>query len=316
MSIKSGSDKNSMFVGVIFILVASIIGTSGILWRNFIEYTSRVSDLPDVFAGVTNQAPFLYNKAADDNPEIIFTFTIPRGDLVQFIELVQPTLDRIVSPTGRKARIDISSNELEVINKIERQIADFGSISTTGYATHKSHHSIRAVLERFSDPPKRPLFIVRSHDSAGNLDDLSNYRIAIKTTDSLIGYQLPLRKLKGDSFRPEHFFRQEFYSENYSDMILGLHNHNYDCIILASNYFFEQPESVRATMKVVFEGDPLPGGVYIANSTSKMPFEQIIAGNFMKVSAEIDTNAMFAGMFRVRAPNDQQFEKLEMELLK
>lgn len=316
MTVKSDSDKNSMFVGVIFILIASIVGTGGILWRNFVEYTSNVSDLQDVFSGVANQASFVLNDPAHDRSEIVFTFTIPRGDLVQFIEIVQPTLDHIVSPTGRKARIDISSNELEVINKIERQIADFGSISTTGYATYKSSHSIRAVLERFSDPPKRPLFIVRSADPAGSLDDLSNYRVAIKTTDSIIGYHLPLRKVKGDSFRPEHFFRQEFYSENYSDMVLGLHNNNYDCIILASNYFFEQPETVRETMKVVFEGDPLPGGVYIANSTTRMPFEQIIAGNFMKVSAAIDTNAMFAGMFRVRAPDDQQFEKLETELLK
>ena len=76
MTIKSASDKTSIFIGVAFILLASIIGTGGVLWKNFVEYTGSNSNLPDVFAGITDQAPYNPTNDPDNREEIIFSFTI------------------------------------------------------------------------------------------------------------------------------------------------------------------------------------------------------------------------------------------------
>ena len=160
MSSKAAADKTSIFVGVAFLLIAGIIGTGGILWKNFVEYTGNAAGLPEVFSGIAPRAPYEASNDPESRREIIFTFVIPRGDLVQFIEVMQPKLDRIVEKTGKTARIDVSVNELEIINKLNRKLADYGSITAMAYINYRKNHQIRAVLERFFEPPKKVIFLV------------------------------------------------------------------------------------------------------------------------------------------------------------
>lgn len=313
MRAKSASDKNSVFIGVAFILIAAIVGVGGILWKNFVEYTSNSSGLPDVFSGITSRPPYDPTVNPDERDQIIFTFTIPRGDLVKFLEIMQPHLDEIVKKTGKTAHIDISTNELEVVSKVERRIADFGSISTMGYLLLRKNKPITAVLERFSDPPKRSIFVVKKDDPASSLADLRGYRIAYRSNDSLPGYMIPTRELKKLGYEHSTFFKQEFFSENFSDSILGLQNDQYDCIVLASNFFLEQSESVRKTMKIIHESRPVPGGVYFVNSHHRSSYEQILVGNFIKYLPKVSDSEMFSGMFKVKQPDETSFELLEKE---
>ena len=315
MTSKTASEKTSIFVGVAFVLLASIIGTGGILWKNFVEYTGNSSNLPEVFSGITEQAS--YNPTSDPNSreEIIFSFTVPRGDLVKFLEVMQPNLDAIVEKSGKTAKIDISSSESEIVNKVERRLVDFGSISIMGYLTSRKKNQIIAVLERYSDPPKRTLFVVRASDPAHSLADIKNYRIAYRSNDSLTGYQIPLRELRINDIDHTTWFSQELYSENYSDSILGLLNDQYDCIIISSNFFLEQPDSVRKTMRIIHESHEMPGGVYLTSSKDRSPYEQIVVGNFMKLSERMNATEMFSGMFKTRRPDEQTYSMLEREYL-
>lgn len=315
MTTKSAANKTSIFVGVAFILLASIIGIGGVLWKNFVEYTGNSSSLPDVFAGISDRAP--YNPITDPNirEEIIFTFTIPRGDLVKFLEVMQPKLDSIVAKTGKTAKIDISTSEYEIITKIERRLADFGSISIMGYLSNRRTKKINAVLERYSDPPKRTFFAVRSQDPAQSLADIAGYRIAYRSSDTLTGYQVPLHEMKAAGIDHSKHFSQEFYSENYSDSILGLLNDQYDCIIISSNFFLEQPETLRKSMRVIHESHEMPGGVYLSSATERNPYEQIVVGNFMKMSEQVKGTEVFSGMFKTRRPDEQTYLMLEREYL-
>lgn len=313
MGKKKDTDKTSIFVGVAFILIAGIIGVGGILWKNFVEYTSNSANLPNVFSGIASQAP--YNPISDpgNREELIFAFTVPRGDLVQFLEIMQPILDKIVEKTGKSAKIDIANNELEIVNKVERRLVDFGSIPSMDYVTFRKKRNIKAVLERFSVPPKCTIFVVKASDPANDVKDLKGYRIAYRSNDSLSGYLLPIRELKKLAIEHSSFFRQELFSENYSDSVLGLQNDQYDCIILSSNFFHELPEDVRKTMKIVHETRSIPGGVYITNSQHRSPYEQIIIGSMMKMADKVDSNKMFSGMFMTRKPDESAFDLLEEE---
>lgn len=313
MSLKPVADKTSIFVGVAFILIALIVGTGGVLWKNFIAYTSNSSNLPEVFEGITPQAPYNPTLDPDSRDEIIFAFSIPRGDLVQFLEIMQPRLDEIVEKTGKTARIVIASNELEIVNKVEKRLVDFGSLPSFDFIEFRKKRQIKAILERFSLPPKRSLFVVKADSHAQKITDLRGKRIAYRSNDSLSGFLVPLRELKKFEIDHATFFGQEFFSENYSDSILGLQNDHYDCIIISSNFFLEQPESVRKTMKVIHESDTLPGGVYITHSQHRNPYEQIITGNMMKLADKIDHKQTFAGMFTVKQPDESGFEMLEKE---
>lgn len=313
MLTKSVSEKNSIFLGIIFLLIAGITLTAGILWKNFIEYTGNSLDLPEVFSGLTPQAPFTPSSIPGDRDEVIFTFVIPRGDLVQFMDMVQPRLDEIVAKTGKKAHIDISTDEVEIINKVERDQADFGSLSTMGFVNFMNNRNIRAVLERFSDPPKRSVFVVRRDDNIKSLADLKDRRVAFKSKYSLPGYLLPLAELKSIGFDPAGFFQQETFAENYSTSLLGLLNNEYDCIVVASNFLMETSEAQRQKIKIIHESKPLPGGIFIARKNRKMSFEQIITGNFMKLSETISSNEMFSGMFKVKYPDLDTYQNLAKE---
>lgn len=313
MAKKKDTDRTSIFVGVAFILIAGIIGIGGVLWKNFVEYTTSSDNLPVVFSGIAPQAP--YNPAIDpeNRDELIFAFTVPRGDLVQFLEIMQPILDKIVEKTGKNAKIDIANNELEIVNKVERRLVDFGSIPSMDYVTFRKKRKIKAVLERFSIPPKCTIFVVKASDPANDVKDLKGYRIAYRSNDSLSGYLVPTRELKKLGIEHSSFFKQELFSENYSDSVLGLQNDQYDCIILSSNFFMELPEEVRKTMKVAHESPPIPGGVYITHSNFRNPYEQIIIGSMLKMADKIDANKMFSGMFMTRKPDESAFDLLEEE---
>ena len=315
MTTRSASDKTSIFIGVAFILLASIIGTGGVLWKNFVEYTGSNSGLPEVFAGVSDQAPYNPTSDPDNRDDVIFSFTIPRGDLIKFIEVMQPRLDDIVSRTGKVAKIDISTSEYEIADKVERRLVDFGSISIMGYLTLRDKKQITAILERYSDPPKRTFFAVRAEDRARSLADIAGYRIAYRSNDLLTGHLIPLRELKQAGIDHSTHFSQEFYSENYSDSILGLLNDQYDCIVTSSNFFLEQPENIQKKMRIIHESHEMPGGVYLTSTRERSPYEQIIVGNFMKLSDQINESEMFSGMFKTRKPDEQTYSMLVQEYL-
>ncbi len=307
------ADRTSIFVGAAFILLACIIGTGGILWRNFVEYTSASGTFPEVFSGIATLPPYSELTSPDDRDEVIFGFAIPRGDLVQFLEIMQPMLNQIVEKTGKSARIVIVSNEMEIASKVEKRLIDFGSLPAMDYIMLKKKHGIKAVLERFSTPPKRTIFLVRADDTATSLVETRGYRIAYRANDSLSGYLVPIKELKKLGIEHTDFYSQDFSSENFSDSVLGLQNDQYDCIILSSTFYHELPEETRKSMKIIHQTEPMPGGVYVTSNGYRLPYEQIITGNMMKLADTIEKNQMFAGMFMTRKPDEEAFKRLEQE---
>lgn len=305
------ADSNSVFIGIVLVLIAGIVFVTGVIWQNFLDYTKDVSDLPDMLSGLSDTSAFV---DLEDEKAIVFSFVVPRGDMVSFLKIVRPSLEEVVSPAERNLIIDISSNESEVIEKVERGEAHYGSVSATMYVANRNRRNIRAVLQRYSEPPKRAVFLVRRNDSAREFADLKNYVVALKPSEAILEYTIPLKEKMGKDFIPSDFFSQEFYSDNYSDLILGLLNHNYGVIVVASNFLDEQPESIINSVRPIFESDPLPGGLYIASKDRREPFEQIVTGHFMRRSLEIEPARMFEGLFKVKRPDRAAFRRLE-ELL-
>lgn len=315
MSGKIAPDKTSIFVGVAFLLIAGIVCTIGILWKNFVEYTGNTENLPEVFSGIADHAPYAVDSDPESRREIVFTFTLPRGDLVQFIEMMQPKLDRIVDKTGKTAKIDVAVNEQELVSKLTRGLADFGSLNIINYLKLRRKYPIKAVMERYFDPPKRSLFVVKSGNQARSLEDLRGYRIAYQISDRLPGYLVPLKELEKQGITHTDFFRQELFSENYSDSILGLQNDQYDCIVVTSNFYLELPEEVRKTMRIIHESHPLPGGVYVVSTNTRNSIEQTVVGNFIKFGTQLDKSEAFVGMFTTRQPDENMFDMLAKEYL-
>ena len=310
---KSVSDKNSLFFGVIFILLAGIVGSSGILWKNFIEFTQGTAGLSDVFSGVSQSAPFVTDPSSKARDEIIFTFSVPRGDLVQFLEIVQPKLNEIAQRTGRPVQINLSRNETDVINKIERKVADFGSISAMTYIKNRKKRKIRALLQRYSIPPKRALILVNKNDPAQTVLDLKDYRIAYKHNYSLPGYLIPISDLRKQGIDSATYFKDELFTENYSNSLLGLQNNEFDCAVISSNFFAEQPEKLREKFKIIYETEVVPGGVYIVNKTRRLASESIIKSKLLEIGSKISKNEMFSGMFTTKEVNEKAYEQLEKE---
>jgi ABC-type phosphate/phosphonate transport system substrate-binding protein len=253
-----------------FILIAGITLVAGVLWKSFVEYTGNASGLPEVYSGITTQPPFNPSTLAHERDSLIFTFVVPRGDLVQFMAMV-------------------------------------------GFVNFMDNKNIRAVLERYSDPPKRSIFVVRKEDQINSLGDLKDKRIAFKSKYSLPGYLLPLSEMQKAGFDPANFFEQEVFAENYSNSMLGLLNHEFDCILIASNYLSEVEDSLQDKIKIIHQSKPLPGGVYITRKDRRLPYEQIVTGNFMKLSDSIASDEMFAGMFKVRSPNEEAYRSIARE---
>lgn len=291
-------DRSSLFFGVIFLLIAGIVGLGGVLWKNFVEYTSNVSSLPEVMEGVSDTAPFIHDNVPQD--ELVFSFTVPHGDLVKFLEMVQPKLDEIVKGTDQIAVIDIAKSELEVVNRIENDFADFGSISALGYAHFSKERKIRAIFERFSMPPKCSLIIVRKNDAAKTIDDLFGYHIAYKHVYSASGYIEPEKMLKDRGIDSNVFFKQRSFTENFSNSLLGLQNNEFDCAAVSSTFFGEQPKDFQEQFRTIYKSEPIPGGVYIMKSGNHSATEKIVISNFLKFSKNFKGTKAFAGMFRVQ----------------
>lgn len=293
-------DRSSLFFGVIFLLISGIVGLSGVLWKNFIEYTSNVSALPEVMSGISDTAPFTKSSVVKD--QLIFTFTVPNGDLVKFLEMVQPRLNEIVDSTGRPALIDIAKSELEVVNRIENDFADFGSISALGYSHFSKTRKIRAVFERFSIPPKCGLIIVRKNDIAQKVEDMFGYHIAYKHVYSASGYITPEKMFKEKGIDSNTFFKQRSFTENFSNSLLGLQNNEFDCAAVSSTFFSEQPKEFQNQFRVIYKSEPISGGVYIMKSDNHPAYEKAVVDSFLAFSKKFTGTQAFAGMFRVKKP--------------
>lgn len=308
---KPTPDRDSLFFGVVFILIAGIVGIGGVLWKNFVEYTSNPSSRSEVLSDISVAPPFSGNP--DRSDKIVFTFTVPNGDLVKFLEMVQPKLDRIIARTGKKALIDISKNELEVVNRVESDFADYGSLSALGYSHFCKSRKIKAILERFSEPPKCSLIIVRKKDPAREINDLKGYRMAYKHVYSLSGFILPEKMLKKRNINPNTFFKTRQFTDNYSNSLLGLQNKEFDCAAVSSNFFAEQSQDLQNQFKILYKSDPVPGGIYIVKSDKNKSYEKIVLKNFLDYSSQFKGTGPFSGLFKVMKPRIELLENLGNE---
>ncbi|OQA08646.1 MAG: ABC transporter, phosphonate, periplasmic substrate-binding protein [bacterium ADurb.Bin374] len=308
----STSKRNSIFSGILLLLLAGVLAMGGILWKDFVFFTTP-QGLDEVFSNLSNaQNEVFSNAAIGSRREIPVCFTIPQGDLFRFFVLVGPRLQTIASRLASQAKLDIGSDAADVIQRVLTGKAVMGSISAVAYAKLRKQHPIIAVFERAGPRPKTSLFVVRVDSAASSFADLRDTRICFRAKDSMSGYFVPLRELKAAGIEdPSLFFRQISYNDNLTNSTLGLLSGEFDVIVLSNTFYEELDEERRQKLKIIHTSKPIPGGVYIAAAASQPAILQAFLSEFQRYGETVLATEPLAGLFQVKTPNPSDYDMLE-----
>lgn len=306
------SKRNSIFSGILLLLLAGVLGMIGVLWNDFIDFTAP-KDLQEAFSDLSNTQSELFATSNYGNRrEIPVCFTIPQGDLFRFFVLVGPQLQKIASRLACQARLDIAADAADVVQHVVTGKAVIGAISAVAYAKLRRQYPITPVFERAGRNPKTSLFVVRADSAISSLADLRNTRICFRTKDSMSGYFVPVQELKaagvGD---PNEFFSHIIFNDNLTNATLGLLSKEYDVIVLSNTYYEELEEERRRQMKIIHSSKPMPGGVYIASSASAPAILRAFLDEFRNYGETVTATAPLAGLFQVKAANPSDYDMLE-----
>lgn len=306
------SKRNSIFSGILLLLLAGVLAVGGILWKDFVYFTTP-HDLEEVFSNLSNtQNEVFSNAAIGSRREIPVCFTIPQGDLFRFFVLVGPRLQKIASRLASQAKLDIGSDASDVIQRVLTGKAVMGSISAVAYAKLRKQQPITAVFERAGPRPKTSLFVVRADSVASSIADLRDTSICFRAKDSMSGYFVPLQELKAAGIDdPNLFFRQISYNDNLTNSTLGLLSGEFDVIVLSNTFYDELEEGRRRQLKVIHSSKPIPGGVYIAASASQPAILAAFLREFSSYGETVLATEPLAGLFQVKTPNPSDYDMLE-----
>lgn len=306
------SKRNSIFSGILLLLLAGVLAVSGILWNDFIGFTAP-NDLEEVFSDLsTTQSELFSNAVYGNRKEIPVCFTIPQGDLFRFFELVGPQLQKIASRLACQAKLDIAADAADVVHHVVTGKAVMGALSAVAYAKLRKQHPIALVFERAGAIPKTSLFVVRADSAALSIADLRDTRICFRAKDSMSGYFVPLQELKAAGIQnPNAFFSQISYNDNLTNSILGLLSGEYDVTVLSNTYFEELAADRREQLKIIHSSKPIPGGVYIAAAASAPAILPAFLEEFRKYGETVPATAPLAGLFQVRPASASDYDMLE-----
>jgi len=304
------SDSSALLSGILFLVLAGIVASVGLMWMSFIEFPGGKSAAGEVFASLSAQ-PAAFPADPNERKKLVFGFLVARGDLVKFIEAVQPSLNAIVRPIGFHAIIDVPDTIGEMLKKMEKGEIQIGAVTAVTYAKIRSGGKIRAILERTGKVGKKSLFIVKSDSAIKGLNDLKGLKIAYKTRESMSGYVIPLIEMKSRGIDPSNFFRSEIFSGNSRSSVLGLISGEFDCAVISNTFFDELEPATRKALRVVHASEAVPGGVYIAPAEKDREIVDKIADGFLSFGAGHSRSDEFSGFFTVGRPDPALYDFLE-----
>lgn len=307
---KQWADNTSLFSGIVFLLLAGIIASGAMIWRNLLEFSGSGSAPEEVFAGLATQPAQGIGLSNEDGGRMTFGFVVPRGDLVKFIEAVQPPLEAITRPVGFRAVIDVSDTTGELLDKLEKGQVQIAAVTAVAYAKARQPGRIRAILERAGRTAKQTLFLVRNDSPARRLEDLKGTRVAFKSRDSLSGYALPEIELKARGFDPEAFFRSETFTGNARNSVLGLISGEFDVAVVSNTFFAELEPDLTRQLRTVHTSTAAPGGVYVALQDRHQDAVDRVTRSFLALGPTLSGGDEFSGFFSVRVPDPSMYDFL------
>ncbi|HOY66440.1 MAG TPA: PhnD/SsuA/transferrin family substrate-binding protein [Candidatus Ozemobacteraceae bacterium] len=303
------SQRNSIFSGILLLLLAGVLAMVGILWGSFIDFTTPTG-IQEVFAGLSSSPAPRLTAGFGNWRELPICYTIPQGDLFRFFELVSPRLQTIASRMAFRAKIDIALDSADVVYRVSTGKAVMGAVSAVAYAKLRRQYPIIAVFERAGRVPKTSLFVVRSDDPVSSLADLRGKRICFRAKDSMSGYYIPLQELKAAGIDPETFFSQISYNDNLANSTLGLISGEFDVILLSNTFYEELPPEQREKLRILYASKPIPGGVYISTASASAQLQTFFA-EFQAYGETVAATAPLAGLFQVKPAVPAAYDVLE-----
>lgn len=302
-------EKKYAFHFLILLLVFGVFFTVMILWATF---KNAGFGYPEVFEAISSDSSKIFESSSPgSSPFFSFSFVIPRGEVVKFFETVNPLLNEITEKVGKRAQIDISNSDQEIINKIETGRVTFGAINAASFAKFFKTRKIFALLERVGKSPKCSYFLADKNSSISSLSDLNGKMVAFKNPNSVSGYLWPKFDLKKGGFLSQDFLFQELFNENQKNAVQGLLNGDYHCAVVSSIFYEEMNPKTQDKVKIIFKTSPMPGGVYIASTANQgEPFIKSLIEEFQRTGSKLPSSSEFAGYFRVSRPNLQAYEFL------
>ncbi len=302
--------NTSLFSGIVFLLLAGILAASGLLWRNFLEFSGSGNGDSEVFIGLSSQPSPRVTLARAMEHHLRFGFVIPRGDLVEFIEAVQPALENITGSLGYHPVIDVSDSTTELLAKLERGDVQIAAVTAVAYARLRATNKVRPLLERTGSNNKHSLFVVRRDSAFRTLADLQGTRIAYKSRDSLSAYAMPRLELRRQGHDPDTFFRSATFTGNVRTSALGVLNGEFEVAVMSDTFFTELEADVRDHLRILHKTAPIPGGVYLAKATHPPELLDRLTEAFLAKGPHLATREEFAGYFRVKRPDPSLYDFL------
>jgi phosphonate transport system substrate-binding protein len=309
------SEKSSLFSGVILLLVAAIVGTTGMLWYSFIDFRVPQSTHEEVFSTVASGSAFIGTPGAAEFSTVRIGFDLPRGEVVGFIEAVLPRVRAMAEKVGLPpVEIVVANDQRALPSMLARGEVHLAALSSTLFAEQARPNQLVPLLIRASDKPKQTLFIVAVPSRYQALGDLAGRTLAYKDPDSTSGYLVPIRELKRQNIDPATFFGKEVFSGNLQNSIMGLRSGEYDCAAISSIFFDEMPEEARAKFRIIHASPPIPGGVYATAATLPASVAASISRMLLDGSRDLPADVPYAGWLRVQTPPDNLLLTLEEEI--
>ncbi len=302
--------NTSLFTGIVFLLLAGIVAAAGLMWRNFLEFSGTGNGEGEVFFGLSAQPSPKLALLQGQEKRLTFGFVVPRGDLVEFIEAVQPALKGITGPMGYHPLIDVSDSTSELLAKLERGHVQVAAVTAVAYARVRATGKVRPLLERAGVKSKHSLFVVRKESDFRTLADLQGTRIAYKARDSLSGYAMPRLELRRLGHDPATFFRSETFTGNARTSVLGLINGEFEVAAMSDTFFAELEADIRDRLRVLHQTEAVPGGVYLADATRDRDLLDRLTEAFLAKAPHLATGEDFAGYFRVKRPDPSLYDFL------
>ncbi len=305
------SKKHSIFSGIILLLLAGILGVGGVLLNSFIDFTEPEENCPEIFGSLSDQVVAKPSPIDQRERTLRFAFTVPRGELVKFLEIVGPRITELAARVKKVGRIDIAHDYIDVVKRVENGTSDIGAMSAVAYAKLRKQHKIKALLERSGEVSKRSYVIVRKDDPAASLADLKGMRIAYKARDSMSGYIFPREEFRKAGFDLETHFSTEILTGNFANSILGLFSREYDCAVVSNTYFDELDAGTREKIKILHQSPDVPGGVYIVSQDGDPKLFEELSVEFRKFGKDVDLKGEFGGFFQVKTTDPASYDFLE-----
>jgi len=134
---------NPFFFSLIALLCFGIVLTGCLLFKTFFFQNIDIGEVFDETSLKDSLPPAPQMK---DASELVFSFVFPRGEVLKSLDIIGPKFALIAQIAWRKARMDLSNDEMEIVGKVEGGQVSLGAISAFTFAKTRKSRKIKAVF--------------------------------------------------------------------------------------------------------------------------------------------------------------------------